>query len=134
MIRINWILHSKLTSVPEFRKVLIRFLEVRLRLDNENNSLKNVPLNRILNNEFYDSISASIRYIVFEHDENDKFLQLLIFLFLGYTQLRYPDYDSWILFCQGTIESQQVEISREVSKLWSQILQSHITDTYDYLG
>ena len=124
MTRIYWILNSTLISQPRLRDIFIRLLETQLNLDREIDSLRNLPLNRIFDDvgnlkmEILDSITASKRFLSFEHDENDRLLQKLIFLFLRYTQREYPDLNSWEGFLTKSRESQLEEINREIETMW----------------
>ena len=124
MTRIYWILNSTLISQPRLRDIFIRLLETQLNLDREIDSLINLPLNRIFDDvgnlkmEILDSITASKRFLSFEHDENDRLLQKLIFLFLRYTQREYPDLNSWEGFLTKSRESQLEEINREIETMW----------------
>jgi hypothetical protein len=134
MSRIDWILNSTLISQPRLRDIFIRLLETQLNLDREIDSLINLPLNRIFDDvgnlkiEILDSISASKRYLSFEHNENDRLLQKLIFLFLRYTQHKYPDMNSWEAFSYKTRESQREEIVREIQMMWLDMQSRNITD------
>jgi len=134
MSRIDWILNSTLISQPRLRDIFIRLLETQLNLDREIDSLINLPLNRIFDDvgnlkiEILDSISASKRYLSFEHNENDRLLQKLIFLFLRYTQHKYPDMNSWEAFSYKTRESQRKEIVREIQMMWLDMQSRNITD------
>ena len=131
---IDWILGSQLVSQPGFRRPSIRLLESRLRLDSEINSLSNLPLNCILDDvcnfriEIYDYISDLNKFLGFEHDKNDKLLQIIIFLFLRNTQYKYPDTDSWEAFCQRPRESQREETIIDLRVMWLNMLQSHILE------
>ena len=134
MSRINWILNSTLISQPRLRDIFIRLLETQLNLDREIDSLINLPLNRIFDDvgnfkiEILDSITASKRYFSFEHDENDRLLQKLIFLFLRYTQHKYPDMNSWEAFSCETRESQREEIVGEIQMMWLDMQSRNIVD------
>jgi hypothetical protein len=134
MSRINWILNSTLISQPRLRDIFIRLLEIQLNLDRGIDSLMNLPLNRIFDDignlkfEILDSITASKRYLSFEHDENDRLLQKLIFLFLRYTQHKYPDMNSWEAFSCESRESQREEIVSEIQMMWLEMQSRKITD------
>ena len=134
MSRINWILNSTLISQPRLRDIFIRLIETQLNLDREIDSLINLPLNRIFDDlgnlkiEILDSITASKRYLSFEHDENDRLLQKLIFLFLRYTQHKYPDMNSWEAFSCETRESQREEIVGEIQVMWLDMQSRNMTD------
>lgn len=124
MSKINWILTSQLTSHPRMRDVFLRFLETRFEIDNHVNSLSELPLNRIFDSvgnfrpEIYQYLIKSKAYLSFEHNGNDKSLQKLIFLFLRFTQQKYPDRNSWETFLAQSMESQEEEISQGIETMW----------------
>ena len=124
MSKINWILTSPLTSHPSMRDVFLRFLETKFEIDNHVNSLSELPLNRIFDSvgnfrpEIYQYLIESKAYLSFEHNGNDKSLQKLIFLFLRFTQQKYPDRNSWETFLAQSMESQEEEISQGIETMW----------------
>jgi hypothetical protein len=132
MSKINWILNSQITSQPRMRDVFIRFLETKFNIDNEVNSLDKLPLNRIFNSignfktEICEFIFESKALLSFEHNVNDKKLQKLIFLFLKYTQQKFPDRNSWEIFLAQSMESQEEEISQGIQTMWLDMQRQNI--------
>jgi hypothetical protein len=132
MSKINWILNSQITSQPRMRDVFIRFLETKFNIDNEVNSLDKLPLNRIFNSignfktEICEFIFESKALLSFEHNVNDKKLQKLIFLFLKYTQQKFPDRNSWEIFLAQSMESREEEISQGIQTMWLDMQRQNI--------
>jgi hypothetical protein len=114
------------------RDVFIRFLETKFNIDNEVNSLDKLPLNRIFNSignfktEICEFIFESKALLSFEHNVNDKKLQKLIFLFLKYTQQKFPDRNSWEIFLAQSMESQEEEISQGIQTMWLDMQRQNI--------
>ena len=134
MTRIYWILNSALVSQPRMRDGIIRLLEMKLCITEQLNSLVDLPLDQIFDHigdfkiEICNYISDSKGYLAFEHNERDITLQKLIFLFLRYTQHKYPDRNSWEGFLSTTRESQLEEITREIPLMWLDMQSQIITD------
>jgi hypothetical protein len=124
MSKINWILTSPLTSQPRMRDVFFRFLETKFNIDNHANSLNELPLNRIFDpvgnfrTEICQYVLESKAYLSFEHNADDQSLQKLIFLFLRFTQQKFPDRNSWEIFLAQPMESQEDEITQGIETMW----------------
>jgi hypothetical protein len=135
MTRIYWILNSALVSHPKMRRNFIPAIEKQLNIDEGLDSLVNLPLNRIFDHvgnfriEIFNSILGANAYFnILEQNENDRVLQKLIFLFLRYTQHKYPDLNSWEGFLTRSRESQLEEINREIETMWLDMQSQIITD------
>jgi hypothetical protein len=136
MSKIEWILNSPITSQSRMRDVFFRFLETKFNIDNHVNSLSELPLNRIFDpfgnfrTEICQYVLESKAYLSFEHNADDKSLQKLIFLFLRFTQQKFPDRNSWETFLAQPMESQEDEITQGIETMWlemqRQIIQNDI--------
>ena len=135
MSRINWILNSSLISRPELRDKFLIFLEKKFIINNKKNSLIDLPLRRIFDRfgnfkiEICNYILETKVYLFFDHNANDKTLQKLIFLFLIYTQNKYPDRKSWDDFLTMSQESQQWEITQGLQIMWINLQRQMIVNT-----
>jgi hypothetical protein len=134
MSKINWILNSTLISKPELRDKFLIFLKKKFIINNQKNSLNDLPLRRFFDRvgdfkiEICNYILEAKVYLFFEHNANDETLQKLIFLFLRYTQHKYPDLNSWEAFSYKTRESQREEIVSEIQMMWLDMQSGNITD------
>ena len=135
MSRINWILNSSLISKPELRDKFLIFLEEKFIINNQKKSLNDLPLRRILDRfgnfkiEICNYILEAKVYLFFEHNAHDKTLQKLIFLFLRYTQHKYPDRKSWDDFLTKAQESQYLEITQGLKMVWINLQRQMIVNT-----
>lgn len=138
MTRIDSILESSLLKSNTFRKHFKVFIEIKLRISNNQDVLlTNLPLNYVFNTSgnFNEEICTHIRdakmYIGLEHDAEDKVLQKLIFLFLIYSLQHYPDADSWTNFINSDKHTKTETIKNGIDKVWCDFQSSMIKKELD---
>lgn len=138
MTRIDSILESSLLKSNTFRKHFQGFIEIQLRISNNNDvMLTNLPLNYVFDTsgKFDEEICIHVRnakfYIGFEHDAEDKVLQKLIFLFLIYSLQHYPDADSWTNFINSDKHTKTQTIKNGIDKVWCDFQSSIIKKELD---